>query len=198
VRSVIWLLIVCLMGIFIIGCVAPQGRGSASYSTVTYRCGFCGKEIPPNSRECPFCHKPLATAATSSPTPSVSSSPQQPPAQPTPSRTYGRIGEEFVPKVKLGGLLCIGERDAQRFPDVFVALELVRVPVYSDDPLSPALTADIGVAYELLFVSLGMIHLVEGWENFGGFFFIGLDWKRRYGADEADFAIGFGIYFGGF
>ncbi|MCX7702537.1 MAG: hypothetical protein N2234_00320 [Planctomycetota bacterium] len=193
-RISLFLLIVVVVAVAAMGCTAPQPRGGGGYSSAVVICGNCRREIPANSKECPFCYKPLKTT----PTPATPSSATETPVGATP-RSGIRVGSfDWTPRVKVGGLLCLGERDSQRFPDVFAAFELLRHPIYADDPLSPALTVDVGVAYELLFFSAGIVQLVEDWKDFGGFFFMGIDWKRRYGVDEADFAIGFGLYFGGF
>lgn len=181
---------------FVVGCASlPQPEGPTHAI-----CGKCGKEIPLNLKECPFCG-------------AVLSEPKKEPGGKTiddPDRdvlytmTQGALPTRRrprplkTPKVKVGCLMCVAERDAQRFFDVFASVELVRLPFYPEDPYSPALTLDTGFSHELLFLGIGITHLIEGWEDFGAFIFFGLDWKRRYSADEADGAIGFGLSFGGF
>lgn len=160
-------------------------------------CGNCGKEIPLNVRKCPFCG-----AVLSEPKRQPDSRIVEPEEDVLYTLIQGkrpkRVTLPETPKVKVGGLMCVAERDAQRFFDAFVSVELIRILFYPEDPFSPGLVIDIGVAHELFFLGVGLTHLVEGWEDFGAFLFVGIDWKRRYDIDEADGAFGFGLSFGGF
>ena len=195
-----WTGAIVLFLVFVVGCASvPQPEG-ATHAI----CGKCGREIPLNLKECPFCgavlsepkEEPGGKTVNDPDTDVLYTITQQPPAPKTAPKR--RTTSPKTPKVKVGCTVCLGERDAQRFFDVFASVELVRLLFYPEDPFSPCFTVDVGFSHELLFLGIGITHLVEGWEDFGAFLFFGLDWKRRYGIDEADGAIGFGLSFGGF